>query len=89
MTFNGIEFIEKKRDGLRHTREELQTFIDTVMRGEIDLFDRPAFAVGKVFGLQPRKKGAYAGGGFFVVRVFDIRAEARRVCRHVVFQGNR
>ena len=35
MTFNGIEFIEKKRDGLRHTREELQTFIDTVMRGEM------------------------------------------------------
>ena len=35
MTFNGIEFIEKKRDGLRHTREELQTFIDTVMRVEM------------------------------------------------------
>ena len=35
MTINGIEFIEKKRDGLRHTREELQTFIDSVMRGEM------------------------------------------------------
>ena len=35
MTFNGIEFIEKKRDGLRHTGEEMQAFINAVMLGEI------------------------------------------------------
>lgn len=35
MTFKGIEFIEKKRDGLKHTGKELQAFIETVMRGEI------------------------------------------------------
>ena len=33
MTFNGIEFIEKKRDGLKHTAEELQAFINAVMLG--------------------------------------------------------
>ena len=35
MTFNGIAFIEKKRDGQRHTGEELQAFINTVMLGGI------------------------------------------------------
>ena len=35
MTFNGIEFIERKRDGLRHTGEELQSFVNNVMGGEI------------------------------------------------------
>ena len=32
MTFNVIEFIEKKRDGFRHTEKELHLFIDSVMR---------------------------------------------------------
>lgn len=31
MKFNGIEFIERKRDKLGHTREELQSFINAVM----------------------------------------------------------
>lgn len=35
MTFNVIEFIEKKRDGLRHSEKELQAFINTVMLGGI------------------------------------------------------
>ena len=33
--FNGIGFIEKKRDSGKHTGEELQAFIDSVMREEI------------------------------------------------------
>lgn len=33
--FNGIEFIEKKRDSGKHTGEELQAFIDSVMRDDI------------------------------------------------------
>ena len=59
-----------------------------VMRGELDPFDRPAFAVGQLLVLQAREELADLGRGLLVVEVADARPVARRIGGDVVLQRN-
>ena len=63
--------------------------VGAVVGRELNLLDRPAFAVGQVFLLQAGKEGLDLADGVFVGEVLDLGREGGRVGDDVVFEVDR
>ncbi len=59
-----------------------------VVSRKLHALNGPALALGQVFLLEPWKEGKNLRQTLAVVRVFDFRAESRRVCGDVILKGH-
>ena len=61
----------------------------TVMRDQLDLFDRPGLAIGQIALSQPGKEAEQARDRLIMVDIGDLGAKAFGVGNHIVFKENR
>ena len=71
-SFNGIGFIEKKRDCGKHTGEELHAFVDSVMRKEMPDYQISAWLMAAFLN------------GLDDDELYPVEAQARGECINVV-----
>ena len=59
----------------------------SVVRGETNLLDCPAFTIRQVFRRQPRKELAYRFDRIFMLQVLDVGTGAGRICSDLIVQS--